>query len=65
MINEQTVVTPCSGHACVAITAIGGDWFRVFSTVLPSIQVAVTGDELRAWIAAAKNGAFDDLARRA
>jgi hypothetical protein len=66
MIIPKTVVTPCSGGDCVAITAIGADWFRIFSTVLPTVQpsamVAVDGNELRAFIDAVKAGAFDELA---
>lgn len=57
----DTVITPCSGGSCVAITAIGADWFRIFSTVLPATMTAVTGEELRAFIAAVKAGAFDEL----
>jgi hypothetical protein len=58
----KTVVTPCSGAECVAITDIGGDWFRIFSTVQAATTTAVTGDELRAFIAAVKAGEFDELA---
>lgn len=62
-MNEiEWVVTPCSGGDCIEIGAIGKDWFRMRSTVVPSINIAVTGTELRAFIAAVKDGVFDEVA---
>lgn len=62
-MNEiEWVVTPCSGGDCLAVAAIGADWFRMHSTVVPSINIAVTGTELRAFIVAAKAGHFDQVA---
>jgi hypothetical protein len=45
----------------VEVVPIGADWFRIHSTVNRHINVAVTGTELRAFIAAVKAGALDEL----
>lgn len=63
----KIVVTPCSGHACIEVADIGAapdgtDWFRVRSTANRRSAIAVTGDELRAFLAAVKGGAFDEIA---
>lgn len=61
MSKRTTVVTPCSGGNCVAITALGRDWFRLYSTINPNLKIAVTGGEIRAFLRAVKMGAFDEL----
>lgn len=58
------VTTPdefCSGGNCLQIAALGHDWFRLRSNVLKTATLAFTGSELRAFLAAVKAGAFDEL----
>jgi len=63
MASEIRVeTTRCSGGDCVEVASIGGDWYRIRSTINRHINVAVTGDELRTFIAAVKTGQFDDIA---
>lgn len=54
--------TPCSGGDCIEVASIGADWYRIRSSVLPSHMLAVTGDELRAFMVAVKAGQFDEIA---
>lgn len=54
--------TRCSGGDCIEIVDIGGDWFRIRSSILPSHMLAISGDELRAFIVAVKVGQFDEIA---
>lgn len=54
--------TRCSGGDCVQVVDIGNDWYRLRSTINPNFQVAVTGDELRAFLRQVKVGQFDDIA---
>lgn len=56
-------ITDCSGADCIALADIGRDWFRIRSTVHPHVVVAVTGEELRAFLRQVKAGQFDDIAR--
>lgn len=63
----KTIVTPCSGADCIEVADIGcapdgTDWFRVRSTANRRSAIAVTGDELRAFLAAVKSGTFDEIA---
>lgn len=51
----------CSGADCVEIVPIGADWFRIHSTINSHVNVALTGNELRAFFAAVKAGQFDEL----
>jgi hypothetical protein len=56
------IVTPCgTGATCIEIEDIGADWFRIRSTVNRHAAVAVTGEELRAFVTAVKGGVFDVL----
>lgn len=56
-------ITDCSGADCIAVADIGNDWFRIRSTVWPHVVVAVTGEELRAFLRQVRAGQFDELAR--
>lgn len=56
------IVTPCgTGATCIEVEDIGADWFRIRSTVNRHTAIAVTGDELRAFVTAVKGGTFDVL----
>ena len=63
MMELKVETTDCSGGDCVEVADIGADWFRVRSTVNPHINVAVTDEELRAFLRQVKAGQFDDIAR--
>lgn len=58
-------ITDCSGAECVAIADIGNDWFRMRSTAHTAGAIAVTGEELRAFLRQVRAGQFDELARLA
>lgn len=64
----RTETTRCSGADCVEIEDIGAapdgtDWFRVRTTTHRRLNIAVTGEELRAFLRQVKAGQFDDIAR--
>lgn len=61
-MEPKIEATRCSGGDCVEVEDIGGDWFRVRSSVLRTLNLAVTGAELRAFLLAVKAGQFDEIA---
>lgn len=56
-----TVPQACSLTNCIQVADIGRDWFRIRSSVHTAGVIAVTGDELRAFVLAVKAGALDEM----
>lgn len=54
--------TRCSGGDCVEIGARGDDWFVIRSSAHTRSVIAVSGDELRAFLRQVRCGQFDELA---
>lgn len=54
--------TDCSGGDCLVVGQHAGtDWYTLHSTAHTRNAIAVTGDELRAFLRQVKCGQFDEL----